>query len=340
MIYTVTFNPAVDYCIRMEDVRLGEVNRAKGEEIYFGGKGINVSVVLKELGVRSRALGFVAGFTGHAIEQGLQGNGIETDFVHLEQGFSRINVKIKGSAETDLNGRGPEIPTEKLNELLTMLDEIKDGDTLILSGSIPPSLPADIYEKILGRLEDRRVRAVVDATGELLLNVLKYKPFLVKPNDFELGEIFGVKPDTTEKIVEYARRLKCRGAVNVLVSRAGEGAVLVDERGEVHVCEACRGTVRNSVGAGDSMVAGFVAGCEGVTAVTAGCDGESAVMAGCKGVDAVSAGDGSTPAAPSFCDYGYALRLGTAAGGATAFSDGLAKREEIFRLLGQLEGSF
>lgn len=338
MIYTVTFNPAVDYCIHMEDVRVGEVNRSKGEEIYFGGKGINVSVVLKELGIKSKALGFVAGFTGHAIERGLQDSGIETGFVHLERGFSRINVKIKSSSETDLNGQGPEVPAGKLEELFAMLDEIGDGDTIILSGSIPPSLPADIYEKILGRFEGRKVRAVVDATGELLLNVLKYRPFLVKPNDFELGEIFGVKLGTTERIVEYAGKLKSMGAVNVLVSRAGEGAVLLDERGEVHVCRACSGTVRNSVGAGDSMVAGFMAGCGGVAADSEGrgvaVDGGD-TPAGCEGaID--RPGFESMPAASKGCDYGYALRLGTAAGGATAFSDGLAKREDIFRLLGQL----
>lgn len=310
MVYTVTFNPAVDYCIHMEDVRVGEVNRSRGEEIYFGGKGINVSVVLKELGIKSKALGFVAGFTGRAIELWLQDSGIETDFVHLEQGFSRINVKIKSSAETDLNGQGPEIPADKLDEFFALLDGVGDGDTIILSGSIPSSLPADIYGEVLRRLKGRRVRAVLDAAGELLLHALKYKPFLVKPNDFELREIFGVKLDTTEKIVEYARRLKVMGAVNVLVSRAGAGAVLVDERNEVHVCGACSGTVRNSVGAGDSMVAGFVAGCEGVPV----------------DVRAIS----------SVFDYEYALKLGTAAGGATAFSGGLAKREDIFRLLGQL----
>lgn len=328
MVYTVTFNPAVDYCLYMDDVKAGEVNRATGEEIYFGGKGINVSFVLKELGIRSRALGFVAGFTGLAIEQGLQEGGIETGFVHLEQGFSRINVKIKASAETDLNGRGPEIPADKLDEFFAMLDEIRDGDTIILSGSIPPSLPTDTYEKILGQLEGRRVRAVVDATGELLLNVLKYRPFLVKPNDFELGEIFGVKTDTTEKIVECAGRLKSMGAVNVLVSRAGEGAVLVDERGEIHICGACSGTVRNSVGAGDSMVAGFLAGCEGVTAEGAASEGAG---------DARMSGTGES-AVFAACDYGYALRLGTAAGGATAFSDGLARKEEIFRLLNCCQG--
>ncbi|MCM1412651.1 MAG: 1-phosphofructokinase [Lachnospiraceae bacterium] len=326
MIYTVTFNPAVDYCLHMDDIKVGEVNRARGEEIYFGGKGINVSFVLKELGIRSRALGFVAGFTGRAIEQGLWDGGIETDFVHLEQGFSRINVKLKTSAETDLNGRGPEIPAGKLEEFFVMLDAVKDGDTVVLSGSIPPSLPADTYEKILKRLAGRRVRTVVDAAGELLLNTLKYRPFLVKPNHFELGEIFGAKLDTTEKIVECADRLKSMGAVNVLVSRAGKGAVLVDERGKVHVCGACSGTVRNSVGAGDSMVAGFLAGCEGVAAASDVCGG----------VRNEKERSESGPAHISVCDYGYALRLGTAAGGAAAFSDGLARREEIFRLLSQL----
>ncbi len=328
MIYTVTFNPAVDYCIHMEAVRVGEVNRSKGEEIFFGGKGINVSVVLKELGLRSRALGFVAGFTGQAIELWLKGSGIDTGFVRLEQGFSRINVKIKASAETDLNGQGPDIPSEKLEELFAMLDEIGDGDTIVLSGSIPPSLPPDIYEKILEKLEGRRVRAVVDAAGELLLNTLKYRPFLVKPNDYELGELFGVKPDTTEEIVEYARRLKGMGAVNVLVSRAGDGAVLVDEGNGVHVCGACSGTVRNSVGAGDSMVAGFVAGCLGVPAA----DGQAWDAAAGNG----PAASGQAWDAAAGCDYGFALRLGTAAGGATAFSHGLAGREDIFRLLRQL----
>lgn len=334
MFYTVTMNPAVDYCIHMEDVRAGETNRVKSEEIYFGGKGINVSLVLKELGIRSKALGFVAGFTGRAIEQGLRDSGIETDFVHLEQGFSRINVKIKASSETELNGRGPEIPEGKLEEFFDRLKGIGDGDTIILSGSVPPSLPADIYDKILGRLEGRRVNAVVDAAGELLLNVLKYKPFLVKPNDLELGEIFGVKLDTTEKIVEYAGKLKCMGAMNVLVSRAGRGAVLLDERGEVHVCGACSGTVRNSVGAGDSMVAGFLAGCGDVNAVSAGCEGVNAGGRDVSPDDRDVSTDGRD--VPAGCDYGYALRLGTAAGGATAFSDGLAKREEIFRLLRQL----
>lgn len=303
MVYTVTFNPAVDYVVHTDEMEIGSVNRSQDEEIYFGGKGINVSQVLKELGVESRALGFVAGFTGEAIEKGLAQRGIETDFVHLDQGFSRINVKVKSSAETEINGQGPEIPDEKVNELFGKLDKIQEGDTIILAGSIPSSLPSDIYEKILDYLKDKNVRAVVDATKDLLLNVLKYKPFLIKPNNFELGEMFGTVLNGTDEIAEYAGRLKEMGAVNVLVSMAGDGALLLDENGRIHTCGVCAGKLKNSVGAGDSMVAGFVAGC-----------GKN------------SAG----------CDYEYALKLGTAAGGATAFSDGLAKKELIYSLLEQL----
>ncbi|MGI5968544.1 MAG: 1-phosphofructokinase [Lachnospiraceae bacterium] len=299
MIYTITFNPAVDYVVYTDELQVGKVNRSKSEEIYFGGKGINVSMVLNELGIRSKAMGFVAGFTGAAIEKGLTDAGIETDFVHLNKGFTRINVKIKSHAETELNGQGPEIPTEKLDELFDRLDGIKDGDGVILAGSIPSYLPSDIYERILERLKDRNIRAVVDATDDLLVNVLKYRPFLIKPNNFELGDIFGVTINTNEEIVKYAGKLKDMGAVNVLVSMAGDGAILLDEFGKTHVCGVCKGQVKNSVGAGDSMVAGFLAGCA-------------------KG------------------DYEYALKLGTAAGGATAFSDGLAKKDDIFKLLRQL----
>ena len=299
MIYTITFNPAVDYVVYTDELQVGKVNRSKSEEIYFGGKCINLSMVLNELGIRSKAMGFVAGFTGAAIEKGLTDAGIETDFVHLNKGFTRINVKIKSHAETELNGQGPEIPTEKLDELFDRLDGIKDGDGVILAGSIPSYLPSDIYERILERLKDRNIRAVVDATDDLLVNVLKYRPFLIKPNNFELGDIFGVTINTNEEIVKYAGKLKDMGAVNVLVSMAGDGAILLDEFGKTHVCGVCKGQVKNSVGAGDSMVAGFLAGCT-------------------KG------------------DYEYALKLGTAAGGATAFSDGLAKKDDIFKLLRQL----
>lgn len=300
MIYTVTFNPAIDYVVHADDMQVGAVNRSRQEEVYFGGKGINVSVVLHELGLASKALGFVAGFTGEAIEQGLRADGIETDFIHLEKGFSRINVKIKSSEETELNGQGPEIPEDRLRQLFDQLEQVQDGDTIILAGSIPASLPADVYEQILRHLSGKQVRAVVDATRDLLVNVLKYKPFLIKPNNFELGEIFGVPlKDDVDEIVRYAGKLQEMGARNVLVSMAGDGAVLLDENGGVHACGVCKGTVKNSVGAGDSMVAGFVAGCE-------------------------------------TGDYDYALKLGTATGGATAFSEGLAKKELIAELLQQL----
>ena len=275
------------------------MKRSDGEEIYFGGKGINVSLVLAQLGVKSIALGFVAGFTGEAIEKGIAKAGIEADFVHLDNGFSRINVKIKSEKETELNGQGPDIDGKALDELFAKLDRLTKGDTLVLAGSIPASLPADIYERILEKLNGRNIRVVVDATKDLLLNVLKYKPFLIKPNNFELGEIFDTEMKTTEDIVKYAGKLQEMGAVNVLVSMAGDGAVLLDEYGKTHICGVCKGKVKNSVGAGDSMVAGFIAGCE-------------------KG------------------DYEYALKLGTASGGATAFSDGLAEKKTIDELIKQL----
>lgn len=299
MIYTVTFNPAVDYIVHSEELRVGFVNRSKREEIYFGGKGINVSMVLQELGMKSKALGFVAGFTGEAIEKGVQAAGIETDFVHLEQGNSRINVKIKSGSETDLNGQGPEIPKEAVEAFFEKLKAVQDGDIVVLAGSIPDTLPSDMYQKILEYLKDKNIRTVVDATKDLLLNVLKYKPFLVKPNNLELEEMFDVKLSSIEDVLRYAQKLKEMGAVNVLVSMAGDGAVLLDEHGEGHICGVCKGQVKNSVGAGDSMVAGFIAGCE-------------------QG------------------DYEYALKLGTAAGGATAFSDGLAQKELVYSLLKQL----
>lgn len=300
MVYTVTFNPAIDYVVHTGEMKIGSVNRSKGEEIYFGGKGINVSIVLAELGIKSKALGFVAGFTGDAIEKGIAEKGIETDFVHLGSGFSRINVKIKSDEETELNGQGPVIGEEDLKELFQKLDELKDGDTIVLAGSIPNTLPSDIYERILEYLSAKRIKTVVDATKDLLLNVLKYKPFLIKPNNHELGEMFGVTLTTNDEIAEYAAKLKEMGARNVLVSMAGDGALLLDENGKTHICGVCKGKVKNSVGAGDSMVAGFIAG-------------------------------------SSEGDYEYALKLGTATGGATAFSDGLAQKEDIYRLLEQLQ---
>ena len=244
MVYTVTFNPAVDYIVHTKQLTPGATNRSDSEEIYFGGKGINVSIVLSELGMKSKALGFVAGFTGEAIEKGVTEKGIDADFVHLTEGFSRINVKIKSGEETELNGQGPRIPDEAVEQLFTKLDELKDGDTLVLAGSIPSSLPSDIYERILARLDGRNIRTVVDATKDLLVKVLKYKPFLIKPNNFELGEIFGVELRNTDEIIEYAGKLREMGARNVLISMAGDGAVLLDENGKTHVCGVCRGTVK------------------------------------------------------------------------------------------------
>ena len=295
MVYTVTFNPAIDYVIQLDELKNGKINRAASEQMFCGGKGINVSIVLNELGVKSKALGFIAGFTGKAIEAGVRSSGVETDFTELPEGFSRINVKIRPN-ETEINGNGPGIPAEALEQLFEKLGALTEGDTLVLAGSIPKSLPDDIYEKILARLSGKGIRTVVDASGKLLLNVLKYEPFLVKPNNIELGEMFGTELKTADEIVHYAGKLKEMGAANVLVSMGYDGAVLLDENGELHKCGACKGTVKNSVGAGDSMVAGFIAGLR----------------------------DGG---------YEYALKLGTAAGGATAFSDGLAKRGDILELL-------
>lgn len=296
MIYTVTFNPAIDYVMHLPKVDNGATNRAASEEIYFGGKGINVSLVLKELGAESVALGFVAGFTGAAIEDYMKSSGVATDFVHLENGFSRINVKVKSDEETELNGRGPHISEDKLAEMYTKLDKLKNGDTLILSGSIPSSLPDDVYENILRKLDGRDVRFVVDATGDLLRRVLPYKPYLIKPNNHELADFFGVDINGKEDVIIYAKKLHEMGARNVLVSMAGDGAVLVDENDEVHFQEAYKGTVVNSVGAGDSMVAGFLCGAENG-------------------------------------DYTYALKLGTATGGATAFSSGLCTKSDIDKLM-------
>ena len=296
MVYTVTFNPAIDYVVHTGEMKLGATNRSEREEMYFGGKGINVSIVLRELGIDSKALGFTAGFTGEAIEKGLADMGINTDFVRLDSGNSRINVKIKAAQETELNGQGPDIDDKAISALFEKLNRLSDGDTLILAGSIPSSLPSDIYQRILESLSGKKIKAVVDATKDLLLNVLQYKPFLVKPNNHELGEMFGVELKTDEEIENYARKLQDMGAVNVLISMAGDGAMLIDEYGKMHRCGVCKGTVKNSVGAGDSMVAGFTAG----------------VLSG---------------------DYEYALKLGTAAGGATAFSDGLATKEKIAELL-------
>ena len=298
MIYTVTFNPAIDYVVRLGNpLQPGAVNRAAGEDCVLGGKGINVSGVLAQLGVESVALGFIAGETGAWLERGLTAQGLHTDFIWLENGMTRINVKIKAGQETELNGAGPNIPESAMQALEAKLDALQKDDVLILAGSIPACLPQSTYERLLARLQGRGVRAVVDATQDLLLKVLPYKPFLIKPNNHELSEIVGHELTTDDEIVAAAAGLQAQGARNVLVSMAGDGALLLDENGAVHRIGCPKGKVVNSVGAGDSMVAGFVAGY---------------LRTG---------------------DYRYALRLGTACGSATAFSVGLATKEKINELL-------
>ena len=297
MIYTVTLNPSLDYIVDVENLTVGAINRSTKEAIYPGGKGINVSGVLAQLGCPSVALGFVAGETGAWLERGLAALGLCTDFIHLDHGMTRINVKIKASEETELNGAGPAIPASALQQLEEKLDALTENDVLILAGSIPSSMPQDTYERLLARLDGRGVRCVVDATRALLVNVLPYHPFLIKPNNHELGEIVGRELHTDEEIAAAARTLQEKGARNVLVSMAGDGALLLDEQGQTHRIGCPKGKVVNSVGAGDSMVAGFVAGWQQTRS------------------------------------YAVALRLGTACGSATAFSVGLATKADIEKLL-------
>lgn len=245
MIYTVTFNPAIDYVVRMEKLEIGSVNRSREEALFYGGKGINVSTVLKNLGVDSVALGFVAGFTGKAIEEGVAALGVKADFITVSDGVSRINVKLKAGEETEINGKGPNISDAELEELYKKLDGLTDGDCLVLAGAIPPSLPSDVYEKIMARLAGKKVDIVVDATKDLLLNVLKYHPFLIKPNNFELGEMFGVTLHSDEEIEEYAKRLQALGARNVAISMAGDGSMLLTETGETYRMGVPKGKVVN-----------------------------------------------------------------------------------------------
>ncbi|MBP5291779.1 MAG: 1-phosphofructokinase [Lachnospiraceae bacterium] len=300
MIYTVTFNPAIDYVVHFDQLRPGEINRNKAEEFQFGGKGINVSNVLRTLGFDTVALGFIAGFIGDGFEKGLAGMGLKSDLIRVAEGMTRVNVKVKAAEETEINGIGPIITDEDMKKLYEKLDAIGSDDVLVLSGSIPKCLPGDTYERIMARLDGRGIQIAVDAEKDLLVNVLKYHPFLIKPNNHELGEIFGKVLKTDEEIVECARKLQEMGGRNILVSMAGDGALLLDEKGEVHRIGCPKGKVLNSVGAGDSMVAGFLAGW-------------------------LETGD-----------YGYALKLGTATGSATAFSIGLAEKPLVEELLATL----
>ena len=299
MIYTVTLNPSIDYVVHLDSFVDGITNRTTGEEYYFGGKGINVSNVLAELNLESTALGFVAGFTGEAIEKGVRNERITTDFIHLREGISRINVKIKAGEETEINGQGPRIDDEALAALMERIDRITDGDTIIIAGNVPNTMPDDVYERMLERLQGKDVRIVVDATKKLLVNALKYRPFLIKPNRQEISEIFGVEVKNEADTERYARELQKLGAQNVLVSLGGEGAMLIDADGMKHKQGVLPGKVVNTVGSGDSMVAGFVAGWE------------------------------------LEHSYAFALKLGSACGNATAFLPGLATREKIDELLAQ-----
>ncbi len=297
MIFTVTFNPSLDYIVRVDEMRLGTINRTNYEQLLPGGKGINVSIVLGNLGHPSRALGFSAGVTGVALEKLLADTGVDADLVHVKAGFTRINAKVKAVEETEINGQGPRIAPEDVDALFSKLDVLGQDDTLVISGSVPNTLPSDMYEQVMERLAGRGVRIVVDAERDLLTRVLPYRPFLVKPNNHELGDIFGVTLKTRDEVVPYARRMQEMGAQNVLVSMAGEGGVLVAADGQVYQSPAAKGAVVNSVGAGDSCVAGFLAGL-------------------------METGS-----------YQTAFRMGLAAGSASAFSDHLATRPEVEDLM-------
>lgn len=300
MIYTVTFNPSLDYIVSVDHFKVGEVNRTTEELMFPGGKGINVSMVLKNLGYESVALGFMAGFTGNEIVRLLEERKVTSDFISVQEGISRINVKMRSDEESEINGMGPAIGREDIQRLYSQLDKLKENDVLVLAGSIPSVMPESMYMDIMKYLEGRNIRIIVDATKDLLLNVLQYHPFLIKPNNHELGEIFGVKLRTKDDVVPYARKMQEKGARNVLVSMAGEGALLVTEEGRVYESMPPKGEVKNSVGAGDSMVAGFLAGYL------------------------------------SSNDYERAFYMGLCTGSASAFSDNLATADEVRDLLTQL----
>ena len=302
MIYTVTFNPSLDYIVSVPNFELGKTNRTVYEQMLAGGKGINVTTVLRNLGIDSTALGFVAGFTGDELIRRMNEMGLKNDFIRIGNGFSRINLKLKDVDGTEINGMGPVIDQAGQDALMAKLKALKEGDTLVLAGSIPESMPGTIYSNILEALQGRGIRFVVDATKDLLLNVLQYHPFLIKPNHHEIGEIFGVKLETRESVVPYAKKLQEMGATNVLVSMSGMGAVLLDENGDVHALPAPKGQLVNAVGAGDSMVAGFLTGWE------------------------------------EEHNYEHAFRMGVATGSASAFSDLLATRAEVMDVYGRLDG--
>ncbi|WP_302631908.1 1-phosphofructokinase [uncultured Clostridium sp.] len=300
MINTITLNPSLDYIVKVDDFKVGHVNRTSKEDIYPGGKGINVSIVLKNLGVKNRALGFTAGFTGEEIEKLVANHGVDNEFIRLEKGMSRINVKLKSKEESEINGMGPDISKNDIEKLYEKLEALKAGDFVVLAGSIPNTLPDDIYETIMKDFKDKEINFVVDATKDLLLNVLKYKPFLIKPNHHELGEMFNVKLNSKDEIITYAKKLQEIGARNVIISMAGDGAILIEENGEITISDTPKGKLVNSVGAGDSMVGGFLAG-----------------IAENKNIK-------------------EAFKIGVATGSASAFSEGLATRDKVEELLKQL----
>ena len=300
MINTITLNPSLDYIVKVDSFKVDSLNRIEEERICAGGKGINVSIVLKNLGVENTALGYVAGFTGDEILRQIESHGVSCDFVKLKKGFSRINVKLKSDGETEINGAGPEITEEDLKVLYDKLSHLTKGDYLILSGSIPTSVPDDIYENIMNSLLETGVEFIVDATKDLLLKVLKYKPFLIKPNHHELAEMFNVELKNDEDIIKYGKKLQEMGAKNVLISMAGDGAILLPENGEAIKREVPKGVLKNSVGAGDSMVAGFLCGYLKNN------------------------------------DIDEAFKMGIATGSASAFSDNLATEEEVNNLLKQM----
>lgn len=300
MISTVTLNPSIDYILKVDNFKVDAVNRTAEEKMFPGGKGINVSIVLKNLGVDNKALGFIAGFTGTEIARLVSEYGVVSDFITLEEGLSRINVKLKSHEETEINGNGPAINEEHIKRLYEQVDTLSEGDILVLAGSIPSTVPCDIYKQIMQDFAHKKIEIVVDATKDLLMNVLELRPFLIKPNHHELGELFGIVIENQDEVVFYAKKLQEKGARNVLVSMAGDGAVLVTEDGKIMKHAGIKGIVKNSVGAGDSMVAGFIAGYI------------------------------------ENKDLEQAFKMGIATGSASAFSEELANKQEVEDLLKQL----